>query len=105
MCCEWELGDAAFGGDYSPASVLNNIMRNYGHGDGWIWDVPSLSAACRHAGIPAAHIHLDRYRSRELPEALAALDIPSRRFESLYLRIVKPPGDGDGRGGESPREL
>ena len=90
MCCEWELDDGAFGGGYSAASALNNIMRNYGHERGWIWDAPSLSAACRAAGIPADAIHVDRYRSSELPAALATLDLPYRRDESLYLRIVKP---------------
>ena len=48
-----------------------------------------------------------RFRTR--PDEFLVEELPlfetSGSGEHLYLRIVKPPGDGDGRGGESPREL
>ena len=83
----WELDQDAR--EYSGATVLNNIFRNYGHGDGWLWDAKSLKAACVAAGIPRDAVAFDSFRSPKLPLELRGLDQAYREPESLYLHFVK----------------
>ena len=90
-CCDWDLDPSAgLGGGYAPSSVVNNIMRSYGHRDGWIWDAPSLLNVLRVAGIPSGAVRVDGYRDPRLPAVLLDKDMPDRMRESLYLTATKP---------------
>lgn len=96
MCCSWEEKDNGTAQPrYSGASVVNNIMRNYGHSEGWLWDVPSfIDMLSRGANIPRSAILIDEYRPHDLAETpalshLAGLDFEMRRDESMYVRITK----------------
>lgn len=95
LCCDWEVKQR---GAYSAASVLNDIMRNYGHRDGWLWDEDSLRSAVVEAGIPddgkSFSIHgaaaLSGVSVSMRSSLLESLDMEERKFESMYLIIVKP---------------
>ena len=74
--------------------MINNIMRSYGHKDGWIYDKPSITELMTDgAGIPASSITVDEYRPQDLVTKyphLAGLDLEIRADESMYLRLRKP---------------
>ena len=90
-CCSWGQSKSP---QFSGAHMINNIMRSYGHKDGWIYDKPSITELMTDgAGIPASSITVDEYRPQDLVTKyphLAGLDLEIRADESMYLRLRKP---------------
>ena len=54
------------GPPYTPATVVNNIFRNYEHK--WVYDFEEFVAVSKHAGIPASQVTRSTRRGADLGE-------------------------------------
>ena len=93
----------AFGSPPSATTMLNNIMRNYGHA--WIYSPDEFQRAARRAGLPAGSACMSNREGRGLPAWAVAvfrranaprkaalkcwLDQEVRADESMYVNVYR----------------
>lgn len=100
----------AFRNPPSATTMINNIMRNYGHE--WVYSPDELQGALSRAGVPTSHACMSDRSGIGLPSwaqsAMRRANAPRKRDltcwldqqvradESMYLNVLKPHAGGSG---------